>query len=199
LWLSPWKAMILPELLQNISYILINDQLILLFTFWKSIILICISFLGVKCLIRTGTNFILLCSEVSIIKDNKYLALFKSSHICCIEKGARTFTTTGSHLVLEHVVLISWSFFMIAAVQAIHRNEKLCFITWRPFVARSDASSCDEILLDTLSSCSLIFVCCTVFDRPPCSTENDDPCVLQNSFPPAQSSVRTGNLSAVHP
>jgi hypothetical protein len=124
-----------------------------------SINLISIPFSGVKCLKRTHTNFKLLWTEVSIMR-NKHLALIKASHIYYITQRPKH-SLSLIQILLSKMEIFTHSFFITAEVKPINRNESRCLKAWNTnfvcskmptfihFVVRNDARFCNETLLDT--------------------------------------------------
>jgi hypothetical protein len=63
-------------------------------------------------------------------KFMRYVTLSSSSKICCMAKGAKTFTTMDSHFVRPHEIIFSCNLLITKDVQSMDGKEWLCFIVW---------------------------------------------------------------------
>jgi hypothetical protein len=55
-----------------------------------------------------------------------YLTVYSFSKICCVARGAKTFTTVASYFVRPHENFCTCRFFSAEDVQSIDRKEWLC-------------------------------------------------------------------------
>jgi hypothetical protein len=120
-------------------------------TFWDSNNFTCITFIGIKYLTKTATDFRLQWFDESTTTDT-YFASHKSLLTSRNAKGASAFTTILSHFVLAHVNLFENSFHMMVDVQSTNLHEWLC-LTLRK---ASNPSSAVRRFYSPFSSCCLV-------------------------------------------
>jgi hypothetical protein len=113
-------------------------------------------FLGIKYLTSTETYFRILLFEVSTITD-EYLTLFSSSKICCMAKGAKTFTAIASHFVRPHEHFCICRFLVTEDLHSIDRREWLCLIVWNANNPSSAAMCLSSSVIVSLVKQDVIF------------------------------------------
>jgi hypothetical protein len=125
----------------------------------------------------------------------RYVTLSNSSKICCMAKGAKTFTTIDSHFVRPHENFSSCNLLITENVQSMDRKE--WFIVWNAsspsaaiclhssvivFVGKIRRYFFTETFV--FSSCVFSFlVRCSISKRPPCYIENCDLQMEHSTFP----------------
>jgi hypothetical protein len=170
---------------------------------WNSITLVWTTFLGIKYRTSTRTNFRLLWFEVSPITDI-YFTVSSSSKISCMAKGVKTFTTIASHFVLPHENFLHANFLSLRMYNPRSKGT----VMFNFVECKQSFFGCNVFVLigycllgemrryfltaTRIPYSSNYFLCCSISDRPPCTIENSDLHMVQNTYPTCWSSFING-------
>jgi hypothetical protein len=139
----------------------------------------------------------------------RYITFSNSSKICCMAKGAKTFTTMDSHFVWPHENFSSCNLLITEDLQSMDQKEWMCFIVWNAqsffgynmftlinysFFGKIRCYFLLQLLVSVAFACFLFLISCSISEWPPRSIENCDLQMEPSTFPICWSSFKNGTV-----